>query len=113
MPLPNFYHQSDPSIPYPIGHVWHFVYLHGAAELHSEKMAIDNGWLDGNGNWSPTDMFVSDQPFPTAEGDYHALLYGMPVLACLRKRYGHMSGRVVWILDPNDMLSALNPENWR
>lgn len=90
----TFHHYSDPAAS---GlHSWPFVYLHGAAEQHNDRIADDNAWV-----WQAPDCFLCSEPMPTAPGVYRGSLYGFPVIAVLAFTHwpNQMCGRVV-IDDP-------------
>jgi hypothetical protein len=101
----EFYHQADPNGK---KERWPFVYLHGQAEDHCGKQAQENGW-----EWGAPDIFDASEPMPTFPGDYPATLYGMPVIAFVRFRHGHLAGRVATPADVEGFAHAKESENWR
>ncbi len=109
----NFYHQNDPAAP-KNAEYWHSVYLHGLAEDHNNRIASEASW-----EWAAPDLFVCDQPMPTAEGDFPAKLYGLDVVAFIRYRWGqkvegdYLAGRVASPLDETGFAHAQNREEWR
>lgn len=114
----TLYHQSDPDapeigecdlrgMPYK-GHCWYYVYLHGAAETLNELIAEKRGF-----EWQPPDLFVADQPMPKQEGTYKAFLYCHPAIIVVRKRLGHLCGRVALVDDEEALAHVNKPEDWR
>jgi hypothetical protein len=102
----RFYHDYDPD------HLeddrWHFVYLHGEAEEFNEENRIANGW-----EWSASDTFCSPDPMPTEAGEYHAVLYGRPVIVVLADRRSLRGGRAALADDTIALDHCRAVDDWR
>jgi hypothetical protein len=115
--IPKFFHQNDPQAP-EVNYVWHWVYLHGAAEQYNMEVAL--GFPVDRDDLTAPDLFVSDQPMPTEPGLYMASLYGRDVVVCLAYRLGDrnwLCGRAAILTTRGDAVwhlqHALSPEEWR
>ncbi len=101
----RFFNASDPLAPQEL---WHYVYFHGAAEDLSENVRLERNWP-----WCAGDLVCCDGPNPVAEGDYRGTLYGVPVVAVVRRRHGLLGGRVA-LDDPESAgyEHCFSPQDW-
>lgn len=90
--------------------LWHFVYLHGEAEIFNGQYARKQGW-----EYAAYDLCGILEPHPTEEGNYECDLYGRRALAVIRRLRNRswLAGRVALYSDVKGLKHALDYESWR